>query len=175
MTHQLVGKWLQVDSKNLDEFFIAIGTKTFYRKITAPFKSRVMIHNDGRDWTIKQQLNPYGMSLIKCTEDVKFETGINSILTTLMIPHYNNKYTNYLIDFVGSAKSPFKYVCLDRKKDRQICLLTRESGRKLVQTYKDAGDESKVIIVSSEFVERSDGKKFMIVVGNFFLVLFDRA
>lgn len=87
MTHQLVGKWLQVDSKNLNEFFMAIGTKAWYRNITVPFKSRVMIHNDGRDWTIKQLLNPYGTSLIKCTEDVEFENGINSILTNLMIPH----------------------------------------------------------------------------------------
>lgn len=56
-----------------------------------------------------------------------------------------------------------------------MCLLTRESGRKLVQTYKDTSDESKVIRVSRELVERSDGKKFMVMVDNFYLVLFDRA
>lgn len=81
MTHQLVGSWKQVDSKNLDEFFSTIGMKTLSRKITASFQSTVALRNDGRDWTIKQQLSPFGRSVIKCTEDVEFDNGTYSILS----------------------------------------------------------------------------------------------
>lgn len=66
--------------------------------------------------------------------------------------------------FEGSNIYPFNFIFTDRKKAAQKCLLTRENGRKLVQTSKDANDESKVIKVTCELIEPGPDKRFMVMV-----------